>query len=107
MVVLKCPIKKLKQSVLVFSIIFQYGLVVDCSDVGVVYSPFVRHGDGHNTRTYTREMVKTMLEVVLDAGYGYNSVTTYGLGTPNRCKCGILQKTELLEFGILCIFVSI
>lgn len=103
MIVLKCPLCiKLKQFVAVLSIIFQNGLVVNSSEIGVVYSPFVRHGDGHNTQTYTREIVKVMLEVILDAGYGYSSVTTYGLGTPNRCKCGILQSINgTLEYAYL------
>lgn len=65
-------------------------------NVGVVYSPFIQKGDRETSRSYSRDMVKVMLEDIL--GAGYNIVTTYGVGSP-PVPCDSDSASECTSIG--------
>ncbi|CAL8118443.1 unnamed protein product [Orchesella dallaii] len=70
------------------------------TDVGVAFAPMVRQGDLPNTRSYTKEMVKTMLKIILKADY--HSVTTWGVGAPNKPwdKNAITEASSIVHTSI-------
>ncbi|ODM94591.1 Mast/stem cell growth factor receptor Kit [Orchesella cincta] len=75
-------------------------LHVNGADVGVAFAPMVRKGDLPNDRSYSKEMVKMMLEIILKADY--HSVTTWGMGAPNKAfdKSSISESASIVHTPI-------